>query len=169
MNYKVNPDSLSAVFMVPSQIVDKHIKLAGGQQLKVLLWTLRHAGEGFDMEKLCRDLNFSVPDAQDYLQYWVETGILVSDGTADSAFAPVVSEKNAEPPKAKKELPDIEPSRPTAAEIAQRAEESADFFFVKHFFLKKRQNSPFSSREIPCFRWVIFIYTSLRMRACSIR
>lgn len=51
----------------------------------------------------------------------------------------------------------------------QRAEESADFFFVKHFFLKKRQNSPFSSREIPCFRWVIFIYTSLRMRACSIR
>ena len=79
MNYKVNPDSLSAVFMVPSQIVDQHIKLAGGQQLKVLLWTLRHAGEGFDMEKMCRDLNFSVPDAQDYLQYWVETGILVSD------------------------------------------------------------------------------------------
>ena len=34
MNYKVNPDSLSAVFMVPSQIVDQHIKLAGGQQLK---------------------------------------------------------------------------------------------------------------------------------------
>ena len=130
MNYKVNPDSLSAVFMVPSQIVDKHIKLAGGQQLKVLLWTLRHAGEGFDMEKLCRDLNFSVPDAQDYLQYWVETGILVSDGTADSAFAPVVSEKNAEPPKAKKELPNIEPSRPTAAEIAQRAEESADIKFL---------------------------------------
>lgn len=61
MNYKVNPDSLSAVFMVPSQIVDQHIKLAGGQQLKVLLWTLRHAGEGFDMEKMCRDLNFSAP------------------------------------------------------------------------------------------------------------
>lgn len=102
MNYKVNPDSLSAVFMVPSQIVDKHIKLAGGQQLKVLLWTLRHAGEGFDMEKLCRDLNFSVPDAQDYLQYWVETGILVSDDTADSAFAPVVSEKMQSLPKRRK-------------------------------------------------------------------
>jgi len=95
MNYKVNPDSLSAVFMVPSQIVDQHIKLAGGQQLKVLLWTLRHAGEGFDMEKMCRDLNFSVPDAQDYLQYWVETGILVSDGNtkAVSAFAPTKPEK----------------------------------------------------------------------------
>ena len=41
MNYKVNPDSLSAVFMVPSQIVDQHIKLAGGQQLKVLLSAMR--------------------------------------------------------------------------------------------------------------------------------
>ena len=98
MNYKVNPDSLSAVFMVPSQIVDQHIKLAGGQQLKVLLWTLRHAGEGFDMEKMCRDLNFSVPDAQDYLQYWVETGILVSDENTKtvSAFAPAKPEKKEE-------------------------------------------------------------------------
>lgn len=132
MNYKVNPDSLSAVFMVPSQIVDQHIKLAGGQQLKVLLWTLRHAGEGFDMEKMCRDLNFSVPDAQDYLQYWVETGILVSDGNtkAVSAFAPTKPEKKEEPATQKKELPDIVPSRPTAAEIAQRAEESADIKFL---------------------------------------
>ena len=90
MNYKVNPDSLSAVFMVPSQIVDQHIKLAGGQQLKVLLWTLRHAGEGFDMGKMCRDLNFSAPDAQDYLQYWVETGILGAAGPppARAAGAP---------------------------------------------------------------------------------
>ena len=48
MGYKVNPESLSAVFMVPSQIVDKHIKLASGQQLKVLLWILRNASEGFD-------------------------------------------------------------------------------------------------------------------------
>jgi DnaD/phage-associated family protein len=110
MNYKVNPDSLSAVFMVPSQIVDQHIKLAGGQQLKVLLWTLRHAGEGFDMEKMCRDLNFSVPDAQD--------------------FAPTKPEKKEEPATQKKELPDIVPSRPTAAEIAQRAEESADIKFL---------------------------------------
>lgn len=132
MNYKVNPDSLSAVFMVPSQIVDQHIKLVGGQQLKVLLWTLRHAGEGFDMEKMCRDLNFSAPDAQDYLQYWVETGILVSDGNTKtvSAFAPAKPEKKEEPAAPKKELPDIVPSRPTAAEIAQRAEESADIKFL---------------------------------------
>lgn len=132
MDYKVNPGSLSAVFMVPSQIVDNHIKLATGQQLKVLLWVLRHAGDGFDMEKMCADLSFSALDASDYLQYWVETGILSRDGSTTNS-APVTTvqpktEKKAE--ESKKELPDIIPSRPTASEIAQRAEESADIKFL---------------------------------------
>lgn len=132
MDYKVNPGSLSAVFMVPSQIVDNHIKLATGQQLKVLLWVLRHAGDGFDMKKMCADLSFSALDASDYLQYWVETGILSRDGSTTNS-APVTTvqpktEKKAE--ESKKELPDIIPSRPTASEIAQRAEESADIKFL---------------------------------------
>lgn len=132
MDYKVNPDSLSAVFMVPSQIVDNHIKLASGQQLKVLLWVLRHAGDGFDMEKLCTDLSFSAMDASDYLQYWVETGILSCDGSTEKV-APVVQAKpktEDKTPTPKKELPEIVPSRPTASEIAQRAEESADIKFL---------------------------------------
>ncbi len=132
MDYKVNPESLSAVFMVPSQVVDNHIKLASGQQLKVLLWVLRHAGDGFDMDRLCADLRFSAADASDYLQYWVETGVLNCDGVTAKA-APVVQtqpkiEKKAE--ESKKELPEIVPSRPTASEIAQRAEESADIKFL---------------------------------------
>lgn len=47
-----------------------------------------------------------------------------------SAFAPAKPEKKEEPAAPKKELPDIVPSRPTAAEIAQRAEESADIKFL---------------------------------------
>lgn len=129
MNYKVNPDSLSAVFMVPSQIVDKHIKLAGGQQLRFCFGRCAMRARAL-IWKSCAGISIFSPRRAGLSQYWVETGILVSDGTADSAFAPVVSEKNAEPPKAKKELPDIEPSRPTAAEIAQRAEESADIKFL---------------------------------------
>lgn len=134
MGYKVNPESLSAVFMVPSQIVDKHIKLASGQQLKVLLWILRHAGDGFDMDRMCAALGFEPLDAQDYLQYWVETGILIEDGSKKSAGAFEV--KTAPMPEkqaaVKKELPEIVPSRPTAAEIAQRAEESDDINFLFH-------------------------------------
>ena len=32
----------SSVFAVPSDVVDKYIKLAGAAQLKVLLWILRN-------------------------------------------------------------------------------------------------------------------------------
>ena len=37
MEYKLNLGSWNSVFAVPSDIVDKHLKLAGAVQLKVLL------------------------------------------------------------------------------------------------------------------------------------
>ena len=36
MEYSVNPAKLGAVFMLPCEVVDKHIKLAGAVQLKAL-------------------------------------------------------------------------------------------------------------------------------------
>ena len=47
MEYKMNLGSWNSVFAVPGDIVDKHLRLAGAAQLKVILWTLRHAGEEF--------------------------------------------------------------------------------------------------------------------------
>ncbi len=136
MGYKVNPANLSAVFVVPSQIVDKHIRLASGQQLKVLLWVLRHANDGIDMDKLCKDLKFEYSDAVDYLQYWVETGILLSDDSVAISTQSLISvestAKQSEPSAEKpaKSLPEITPSRPTPEEIATRAEESPDIKFL---------------------------------------
>ena len=43
MSYSINLGSWQSIFAVPSDVVDKHLKLAGGAQLKVLLWVLRHA------------------------------------------------------------------------------------------------------------------------------
>ena len=34
--YRWNPDSMTRVFALPAQVVDKHIRLAGAKQLKVL-------------------------------------------------------------------------------------------------------------------------------------
>lgn len=134
MGYKVNPANLSAVFVVPSQIVDKHIRLASGQQLKVLLWVLRHANDGIDIEKLCKDLKFKLSDALDYLQYWLETGVLLSDD-AQTQPSKVVEKQTVKKTETsikepKKVLPEIAPSRPTAEEIATRAEESPDIKFL---------------------------------------
>ena len=130
MNYKVNPTLFSAVFMVPSQIVDQHIKLAGGQQLKVCSGLSRHAGRRFDME-MCRDLNFQSRCAG-LSSILGRDRYTVSDGNTKAriCFCAHQTGEKEEPATQKKELPDIVPSRPTAAEIAQRAEESADIKFL---------------------------------------
>lgn len=153
MGYIVNPANLGAVFVVPTQVVDKHIKLASGQQLKLLLWMLRHSNEGLDIDRLCKDLNFKKDDALDYMQYWIETGVILCD---DEISAPqkdkkevlkdVIEEpkiekvqKEAVPQKAessfvrpKKELVQITHSKPTREEILLRAEESEDIKFLLH-------------------------------------
>lgn len=80
---------------------------------------------------MCRDLNFSAPDAQDYLQYWVETGYLYrTEIPKRYLLLHPPSRRKRRACGTQKELPDIVPSRPTAAEIAQRAEESADIKFL---------------------------------------
>ena len=40
MGYKVNPASLFGAFSLPSEVVDKHIKMAGAVQLKTLLYII---------------------------------------------------------------------------------------------------------------------------------
>ncbi len=44
MGYKLELGAWSAVFAVPNALVDRYIKEADGDQLKVMLWLLRHNG-----------------------------------------------------------------------------------------------------------------------------
>lgn len=76
MDYQINPAALGAVFMVPCQVVDQHIKLAGAVQLKVLLWAMRHMTEPIDTEKIAQALSLPRMDVSDALTYWVEAGLL---------------------------------------------------------------------------------------------
>ena len=76
MEYKLSLGSWNSVFAVPSDIVDKHLKLAGAAQLKVILWFLRHAGEGFTVDDIAAALSMQVADVRDCMLYWTETGII---------------------------------------------------------------------------------------------
>lgn len=76
MEYTINLGAWKSVFAVPSEIVDKHIKLAGAAQLKVILWMLRHAGDGFTAEDAAKALSMHEADVRDSLQYWVQTGVI---------------------------------------------------------------------------------------------
>ena len=76
MEYKMNLGSWNSVFAVPGDIVDKHLRLAGAAQLKVILWTLRHAGEEFTIDDISSALYMSAADVRDSMLYWKETGII---------------------------------------------------------------------------------------------
>ncbi len=76
MEYQLNLGAWNSVFVVPSILVDQHIKLAGAVQLKVILWVLRHAGESFSTDTIAQALSMHEADVKDCMQYWTETGII---------------------------------------------------------------------------------------------
>ena len=127
MNYSVNPSAFKSIFAVPTDIVDKHIRLANEHQLKVLLWILRNSPDNPDIDKMCAALKMNKSDAYDYLQYWVLTGVLSSDGAEDNQTSFTLS-PDPEPVKVEKaitkipETSELAPSKPSSSEIAKRIE-----------------------------------------------
>lgn len=115
MSYTVNPRAWGAVFPVPSDVVDKHIRIAGSTQLKVLLWLLRNVSQAPDSDTIAKGLKLDRNETEDALQYWIDAGILVRDGAVETAgeqVAPKVDSKPSEPlcSPAKKEITYIKPN-----------------------------------------------------------
>ena len=85
MEYKIELGAWNSIFAVPSVIVDRHLKLAGAAQLKVLLWFLRHAGESCSVNNISSALSMQEADVRDCMQYWVQTGVI---GIEDDVILP---------------------------------------------------------------------------------
>lgn len=77
MNYSLNIGEWNSVFAVPSAVVDKYIKLAGADALKLLLYLLRHGGEEFGEERLRTELGFTeLGQLEDAALFWIRRGII---------------------------------------------------------------------------------------------
>lgn len=141
MNYRVNPEAWKGVFAVPVEVVDKHIKLAGAVQLKVLLWMLRHSEGNYRIEDLAATLGQAVPDVNDALHYWVENGVLIQISESEEKEKPEIETAKAtkvspvkvtdvsEEEGSKQILPPP-PAKPTAQDIVRRSEEIPELKFL---------------------------------------
>lgn len=96
MDYIVNLGCWGSIFAVPTEVVDKHLKIAGSAQLKVLLYILRHSADGFSDEDIASALNMDAFDVKDCIEFWTSFGVIkVEHGVIE----PV--EIRREPPKPK--------------------------------------------------------------------
>lgn len=135
MNLSINLGAWNSIFAVPCDVVDKHIKLAGAAQLKVLLFILRHAGEKISTIAIANALSMSEIDVKDSMQYWLETNIIsktslanfdenfnVSGGNSSNNNVCVINKEiNRLPCRTEK---------PDSAFVAKRIDESDEISFL---------------------------------------
>lgn len=109
MRYSINLGEWNSIFAVPCSVVDKHLKLAGSVQLKVLLWELRHAGENFEAADIAKTLCIDKADVADAMLYWQQTGLFTEK---DGEFAPAEKAASSNAVTAVKEIPAPAPEEP---------------------------------------------------------
>ena len=119
-----------AVFSVPAVVVDRDLKLSSPEQLRTLLWVLRHASEEITVDSVCEALRYSQANATEYLTYWQQKGILQIEGQA--VQPPPAHSATPEPvqPVVTKQLEDLPQIKPSQSQIDKRLEEDPSLQYL---------------------------------------
>ncbi len=109
MNYRLNLGAWNSVFAVPAMVVDKYIKLASGDNIKVLLYFLRNAGAFFTSEDMASALGLNLEQIEEALLFWCQRGVIeIGNSGFEPARQPAVqAENNPVPPENKADNPAV--------------------------------------------------------------
>lgn len=139
MNYSLNAGEWNSVFAVPSSVVDKYIKLAGGNSLKLLLFLLRHGGEHFTDSQLKEALGFRREgELEDAASFWVQRGIIRADNGSLTAAADDIPIQETLP---EVETPQTQPVQPTAASSSIKVGSDSGAAIYTSYDIAQRINS----------------------------
>ena len=117
MEYYINPAAFSAVFTVPAEVADRHLKLARGEHIKVLLYVMRNMSSEISEEQISENTDVSLYEVKEALLYWADAGILL-------------------PKEVSKAKPDIKPTavkrsqKPDRTDVARRGAEDAKIRYL---------------------------------------
>ena len=92
--YSWNPAGMSSVFVLPGGVADC-LPMASAEQLRVLLWFSRRGG--WDAAACAAELKMTAAECEGCLYFWVEQGVLVSDGAAPAVSVVSAEEKKPAP------------------------------------------------------------------------
>ena len=105
-NYSIQPGAWGGLFVVPVELVDRHLRLASPNALKIFLYLLRYGKAEVSLEELEKALGVPQAEAAEAVEYWVANGLLTpQEGGAAPvkravAPSPARSDNAGNPPSA---------------------------------------------------------------------
>lgn len=111
--FKISPSVYSSMFSLPTEIADKGLKFASGEQLKVVITIFRNPD--ITIEEISQKTNLSPNCVKECVEYWQNEGILITEKEEKT----IKTENQGEMKSAEKTvvLPNIRFTNPTQAEI----------------------------------------------------
>ena len=129
--FEISPKVYSSMFSLPTEIADKGLKFASGEQLKVIICIFRNPE--ITVEEITKITNLSLGTVNESVEYWVANGIL-KDSKPEKVVKTESQVQKAETPKMP--LPEIQFTNPTQAELeAIRKKNGA----MKRLFLEAQE------------------------------
>lgn len=81
MEFKANCGVWGTMFGVPCVVADNFLKLATGEQIKVLLYLLRASGRSVSTEEIALNTGVTAQQAEEAVLFWQQVNVLSSDNT----------------------------------------------------------------------------------------
>lgn len=110
--FKVNPKVYSSMFSLPTEIVDKGLKFASCEQIKVILCIFRNPD--ITTDELMKKTNLSRNEIDECIEYWKDNGIFETEKHTETVKT---ESQIVQPEKVKMPLPEIRYTQPTQEEI----------------------------------------------------
>lgn len=127
--YRLNHDYAGGATAVPTDLIDRHLKLAPAASFKVLLYILRNPEAADSKEQIAACTGLTASDAADSLEYWLRANIIINDDKAAADEAKRRAAANAKTaavqpaPKTEPAVKRYKANKPTQGEIAKRLSE----------------------------------------------
>jgi ABC-type dipeptide/oligopeptide/nickel transport system ATPase subunit len=123
--FEISPKVYTSLFSLPTEIADRGLKFASGEQLKVIICIFRNPQ--ITVEEITKITNLSLGTVNECVEYWVSNGIL-KDSQPENTIKTESQIQNAE--KVKMPLPEIHFTNPTQAEIENACQKASIHDFI---------------------------------------
>lgn len=95
MEIKANCGVFGTMFGVPCIVADNFLKLATGEQIKVLLYILRESGKNVSTDEIVLNTGVTAQQAEDAVLFWQQANILSSESAVPRSIMTAPSEQQS--------------------------------------------------------------------------